>query len=178
MICPFKDIIFVDLRDRSGIAQVTASPETCSEEVFQAADSVRSEYVLAVKGTVRLRPEGMTNDKLETGEIDVVATELVILNKAKTPPFYLTDDVDVDENIRLKYRYLDLRRNKLKNNMLLRNEVLGKEVKEEKKKPFNKMLNIDAYIPQEYFNNEKIIYNRCTFGNSFFSNTSYGRNTR
>ena len=117
-------VIFIDLRDRSGIAQVTASPETCSEEVFQAADSVRSEYVLAVKGTVRLRPEGMTNDKLETGEIDVVATELVILNKAKTPPFYLTDDVDVDENIRLKYRYLDLRRPEMKNNIMLRHRVV------------------------------------------------------
>ena len=117
-------VIFIDLRDRSGIAQVTASPETCSEEVFQAADSVRSEYVLAVKGTVRLRPEGMTNDKLETGEIDVVATELVILNKANTPPFYLTDDVDVDENIRLKYRYLDLRRPEMKNNIMLRHRVV------------------------------------------------------
>ncbi len=117
-------VIFIDLRDRSGIAQVTASPETCSEEVFQAADSVRSEYVLAIKGTVRLRPEGMTNDKLDSGEIDVVATELVILNKAKTPPFYLTDDVDVDENIRLKYRYLDLRRPEMKNNIMLRHRVV------------------------------------------------------
>lgn len=117
-------VIFIDLRDRSGIAQVTASPETCSEEVFTAADTVRSEYVLAVKGTVRLRPEGMVNEKLETGEIDVVATELVILNKAKTPPFYLTDDVDVDENIRLKYRYLDLRRPEMKNNIILRHRVV------------------------------------------------------
>ena len=117
-------VIFIDLRDRSGIAQVTASPETCSPEVFQAADTVRSEYVLAVKGTVRLRPEGMTNDKLESGEIDVVATELVILNKAKTPPFYLTDEVDVDENIRLKYRYLDLRRPEMKNNIMLRHRVV------------------------------------------------------
>ena len=116
-------VIFIDLRDRSGIAQVTASPETCSEEVFAAADSVRSEYVLAVKGTVRLRPEGMTNEKLATGDIDVVATELVILNKAKTPPFYLTDDVNVDENIRLKYRYLDLRRPQMQNNMVLRHKT-------------------------------------------------------
>lgn len=117
-------VIFIDLRDRSGIAQVTASPETCSEEVFKAADSVRSEYVLAVKGTVRLRPEGMTNDKLATGDIDVVANEMVILNKAKTPPFYLTDDVDVDENIRLKYRYLDLRRPEMKHNIMLRHRVV------------------------------------------------------
>ena len=117
-------VIFIDLRDRSGIAQVTASPETCSAEVFASADSVRSEYVLAIKGTVRLRPEGMTNDKLESGEIDVVATELEILNKAKTPPFYLTDDVDVDENIRLKYRYLDLRRPVMKNNIMLRHRVV------------------------------------------------------
>lgn len=117
-------VIFIDLRDRSGIAQVTASPETCSQEVFATADAVRSEYVLAVKGTVRQRPEGMVNEKLASGEIDVVASELVILNKAKTPPFYLTDDVDVDENIRLKYRYLDLRRPEMKNNMILRHRVV------------------------------------------------------
>ncbi len=117
-------VIFIDLRDRSGIAQVTASPETCSQEVFAVADSVRSEYVLAVRGTVRQRPEGMVNEKLASGEIDVVATELVILNKAKTPPFYLTDDVDVDETIRLKYRYLDLRRPEMKNNIILRHRVV------------------------------------------------------
>ena len=117
-------VIFIDLRDRSGIAQVTASPETCSQEVFVTADSVRSEYVLAVRGTVRQRPEGMVNEKLASGEIDVVATELVILNKAKTPPFYLTDDVDVDETIRLKYRYLDLRRPEMKNNIILRHRVV------------------------------------------------------
>ena len=117
-------VIFIDLRDRSGIAQVTASPETCSQEVFAVADSVRSEYVLAVRGTVRQRPEGMVNEKLASGEIDVVATELVILNKAKTPPFYLTNDVDVDETIRLKYRYLDLRRPEMKNNIILRHRVV------------------------------------------------------
>ena len=117
-------VIFIDLRDRSGIAQVTASPETCSEEVFNAADTVRSEYVLAVRGVVRQRPEGMANEKLDSGEVDVVAKELVILNKAKTPPFYLTDDVDVDENIRLKYRYLDLRRPEMKKNIMLRHRVV------------------------------------------------------
>ena len=117
-------VIFIDMRDRSGIAQVTASPETCSEEVFNTADTVRSEYVLAVKGIVRQRPEGMANEKLDSGEVDVVAKEMVILNKAKTPPFYLTDDVDVDENIRLKYRYLDLRRPEMKKNIMLRHRVV------------------------------------------------------
>ncbi len=117
-------VIFIDLRDRSGIAQVTASPEHCSPQVFATADAVRSEYVLAVRGTVRLRPEGMANEKLDSGEIDVVASDIVILNKAKTPPFYLTDDVDVDETIRLKYRYLDLRRPEMKNNLILRHRTI------------------------------------------------------
>lgn len=117
-------VIFIDLRDRSGIAQVTSSMEISSEECFTTAESVRGEFVLAIKGEVVLRPEGMINENLASGEIDVVAKEMVILNKAKTPPFYITDDVDVDENIRLKYRYLDLRRPAMKENMVLRHKVI------------------------------------------------------
>ena len=102
-------LIFVDLRDRYGIAQVVFSPDT-AEEAFNKAETVRSEYVLAVKGMVRERPEGTINPNIPTGGIEIYADELRILNKAKTPPFYIEDDVAVDELVRLKYRYLDLRR--------------------------------------------------------------------
>ena len=117
-------VIFIDLRDRSGIVQVTVNPELCDEEVFARAEHVRSEYVLGVRGTVRPRPEGMENDKLATGQIDVIATELIIYNAAKTPPYALIDDTDVDENIRLKYRYLDLRRPIMQKNLQMRHQVL------------------------------------------------------
>ena len=98
-------LIFVDLRDRSGIVQVVFSPELIGDD-FSLAEAVRNEFVLAVKGTVRPRPEGTVNPKMATGEIDVYASELRILNKAKTPPFYIEDNLSVDENVRLKYRYL------------------------------------------------------------------------
>ena len=117
-------VIFIDLRDRSGVVQVTSSAETSSTECFANAETVRTEYVIAVKGTIVARPEGMINPNLETGDIDVVAKEMVILNKAKTPPFYIMDNVDVDENLRLKYRYLDLRRPEMLNNIKLRHKVI------------------------------------------------------
>lgn len=117
-------VIFIDLRDRSGVVQVTSSAETSSPECFTNAETVRTEYVIAVKGTVVARPEGMINPNLATGDIDVVAKEMVILNKAKTPPFYIMDNVDVDENLRLKYRYLDLRRPEMLNNIKLRHKVI------------------------------------------------------
>lgn len=117
-------VIFIDLRDRSGVAQVTSSAEISSADCFKNAETVRSEYVIAVKGTVVARPEGMINPNLATGEIDVVAKEMVILNKAKTPPFYIMDDIDVDENLRLKYRYLDLRRPEMQQNLILRHKVI------------------------------------------------------
>lgn len=117
-------VIFIDLRDRSGIVQVTSSMEISSAECFNNAEAVRTEYVIAVRGMVVARPEGMINPHLDTGEIDVVAKEMVILNKAKTPPFYIVDGVEVDENIRLKYRYLDLRRPEMKENLVLRHKVI------------------------------------------------------
>lgn len=100
-------VIFVDLRDRSGLVQVVFNPELPN---FATAERLRSEYVVSILGRVRLRPEGATNPNLPTGEIEIVAEQLEILNSAKTPPFYIQDDVDVDETVRLKYRYLDLRR--------------------------------------------------------------------
>ena len=115
-------LIFVDLRDREGITQVVFDPQI-SEEAHERAGGLRSEYVIAAKGKTRFRPEGMANPKLPTGEIEVAATELRILNSSKTPPFQVEDDVEASENIRLKYRYLDLRRPKLFHNLLLRHKV-------------------------------------------------------
>ncbi|MBQ9992660.1 MAG: aspartate--tRNA ligase [Firmicutes bacterium] len=114
-------VIFVDLRDREGIVQVVFNPETASAELFEAAESIRSEFVIAVKGTVVPRP--VANSNLKTGEIDVYATDLKILNKAKTPPFYIEDGVNCDENLRLKYRYLDLRRPEMQKSLMLRHKV-------------------------------------------------------
>ncbi|AFM42354.1 aspartyl-tRNA synthetase [Desulfosporosinus acidiphilus SJ4] len=102
-------LIFVDLRDRSGLVQVVFDPEKMKES-FSLAESLRSEYVVSILGQVIARPEGMVNPNLATGKIEVLAVQLEILNGAKTPPFYLVDQVDVDETVRLKYRYLDLRR--------------------------------------------------------------------
>lgn len=115
-------LIFVDLRDRSGIVQVVFSPEE-STEAFHVAEEVRSEYVLAVQGLVRKRPEGTANPKLITGEIEVLANKAWVLNAAKTPPFYIEERVDVDESVRLRYRYLDLRRPELKRNLMLRHRA-------------------------------------------------------
>ncbi len=115
-------LVFVDLRDRSGIVQVIFDPNV-SEAVHQAADEMRSEYVIQVKGDVRLRPEGTVNPRLPTGEVEVLARDAIILNAAKTPPFYINDDSEVDENVRLKYRYLDLRRRRMLNNLVLRDKV-------------------------------------------------------
>ncbi|TWH60616.1 aspartyl-tRNA synthetase [Desulfitobacterium sp. LBE] len=113
-------VIFVDLRDRSGFVQVVFNPDMPD---FAAAERLRSEYVVAIKGKVRPRPEGATNPNLETGEIEVVAESLTILNGAKTPPFYIQDDVDVDEMVRLKYRYLDLRRPEMQQVFKIRHQI-------------------------------------------------------
>jgi aspartyl-tRNA synthetase len=116
-------LVFVDLRDRGGIVQVVFNP-TVSEAVHKAADEMRSEYVVQVKGEVKARPEGTENPKLPTGEIEVIATDVKILNVSKTPPFYINEDSEVDENVRLKYRYLDLRRRRMLNNLILRDRVV------------------------------------------------------
>jgi len=102
-------LVFVDLRDREGIVQVVFTPESFPE-AHARADALRAEYVLSVRGTVRRRPEGTENKNLPTGAIEVVASSLAILNESKPVPFALEDDTDVAENVRLKYRYLDLRR--------------------------------------------------------------------
>ena len=115
-------LIFVDLRDREGLTQVVFNPET-SGGAHSLAHSIRSEFCLAVKGKVRPRPEGMANPNLATGEIEVYVEEFEILNPSQTPPFMLEEWIDVNENIRLKYRYLDLRRPEMYQNMLLRHKA-------------------------------------------------------
>jgi len=115
-------LIFVELRDREGIVQVVFNPEV-SPETHEKAQSLRSEYAVGIKGKVVVRPEGTANLKLETGEIEVIAKELRILNVSKTPPFPIEDDAEIAEETRLKYRYLDLRRRRLQQNLILRHQV-------------------------------------------------------
>jgi aspartyl-tRNA synthetase len=116
-------VIFVDLRDREGLTQVVMSPEY-NKDVHEVADSIRNEFVLAVKGKVGMRPEGTINEKLPTGEIEVMVDELRILNNSKTPPFMLDDFSNANEDTRLKYRYLDLRRQQLQNNIMMRHDIV------------------------------------------------------
>lgn len=113
-------LVFVDLRDKTGITQITFD-ESCSPEVLDKARSLRSEYVIGVKGTVRERSS--RNPNLDTGDIEVFAEDLVIYSEADTPPIYIKDDDNVDENLRLKYRYLDLRKHKMQRNLTFRHKV-------------------------------------------------------
>ena len=115
-------LIFIDLRDRSGTIQLVFSPEI-NQAALLKADGVRTEYVLSVRGAVRLRSPETVNPAMETGAIEVCGEEVRILNPAKTPPFYIQDNVDVDETVRLKYRYLDLRRPEMQHNLILRHRV-------------------------------------------------------
>lgn len=112
-------VIFVDLRDREGLLQIVFDPD--SPEIFAEAERIRGEYVLAVKGTVRPRPEGTVNPKLRTGAIEVLATQLTVLNESETPPFH--HDEHAHEDIRLRYRYLDLRREEIAGRLRLRHRI-------------------------------------------------------
>lgn len=114
-------LIFVDLRDKTGIVQVTFD-DSIPQELFERADSLRSEYVIGVKGTVRERSS--KNANLSTGDIEVFADDLIIYSKADTPPIYIRDDDNVDDNLRLKYRYLDLRKVKMQRNLTFRHKVV------------------------------------------------------
>ncbi|WP_458462774.1 aspartate--tRNA ligase, partial [Paenibacillus sp.] len=115
-------VLFIDLRDRSGIVQVVFNP-AYSGEALQIADRVRSEYVIAVTGKVVKRDAETVNKNLPTGEIEVQITEIEVLNAAKTPPFFIEDGVEVDESLRLKYRYLDLRRPEMFETLKLRSKA-------------------------------------------------------
>jgi len=112
-------VIFIDLRDREGLVQVVFNPE--KKEIFTEAERIRSEYVLSVKGTVRIRPDGTKNPNMKTGEIEIIASELNTLNDSLTPPFH--HDENASEEVRLKYRYLDLRRESMLHNLRLRHRV-------------------------------------------------------
>ena len=115
-------VIFVDLRDRYGITQVVFNPDV-AEAVHAKAHVIRNEFVLAVRGTVDNRPEGMVNPKLKTGAIEVLVTELKILNKAQTSPFLIEDDIEVTETVRLGSRHQDLRRPLMQRNILTRHQA-------------------------------------------------------
>jgi aspartyl-tRNA synthetase len=116
-------IIFIDLRDRWGITQIVIDAAN-TPDAHNAAGALRNEYVVHVKGTVRVRPDGTANLDLETGEVEVVVDEVVLLNPSKTPPFYINQDGKIDEMARMKYRYLDLRRPRMQENLVLRHKVV------------------------------------------------------
>lgn len=116
-------VIFIDLRDRSGLVQIVFNPDI-DHSSFEKADTLRSEYVVVVKGQVEERPEGNINTELPTGEIELNGIELQILDTAKTPPFLINDDIEVNEDLRLKHRYLDLRRPRMKELLGLRHQVM------------------------------------------------------
>ena len=115
-------VIFVDLRDREGLAQIVFNPDIDSE-IHREAHKIRNEFVLAIRGKVQKRPAGMENPDLKSGEIEVMVRELEIFNESKTPPFVLNEEAEVSENVRLKYRYLDLRRPEIQKNLILRNKL-------------------------------------------------------
>ncbi len=116
-------LLFLDLRDRSGLVQVTCDAQA-APAAHMVLNAARNEYVIQVQGVVRPRPAGLTNANLPTGEIEVVAEAATVLNEARTPPFYINEDADVDEALRLKYRYLDLRRPAVQRNIILRHNVV------------------------------------------------------
>ncbi len=115
-------VIFIDLRDREGITQIVFNPEWEGASHLKA-HNLRPEYVIAIKGRVRIRPEGMENLNLPTGKIEVMANDLKILNCSKVPPIMIEDDINIGEEIRLKYRYLDLRRPQMQHNLMLRHSI-------------------------------------------------------
>ena len=114
-------VIFIDLRDREGLVQVVCNPEDA--ESFAAAERVRSEYVLQIEGVVRRRPEGSDNEELKSGKIEIVATKLVILNSSETPPFPLNEQAEVSEDVRLRHRYIDLRRPEMLQKLRFRSQI-------------------------------------------------------
>ena len=113
-------VIFIDLRDRKGIAQIVIDPDT--PDAFKIAETVRNEFVLKVKSKVRQRPEGTVNKNISTGEVEMLVSEIEILNPSLTPAFVL-DDENITESIRLENRFLDLRRDQMQNNLRVRYEI-------------------------------------------------------
>ena len=118
-------IIFVWLRDRSGIVQVVFNSESLDETIYQVGAEVRSEYVVALRGTVQKRDDGAVNENLKTGTIEVLVDEARILNAAETPPIYIEDNAKDNEAVRLKYRYLDLRKPSLQSTLMMRSKTIN-----------------------------------------------------
>ncbi|MYD36493.1 MAG: aspartate--tRNA ligase [Dehalococcoidia bacterium] len=116
-------LIFLDVRDRTGLVQVVVDP-SAAESAYQSADALRNEWVVAITGEVQVRPAGTENPRIATGGIEIHASEVTVLNPSKTPPFYINEDSDVDESLRLQYRYLDLRRERMAANLVLRHRVV------------------------------------------------------
>ena len=114
-------LIFVDLRDREGLTQCTFDPELSGTEAFHTAETIRPEWPISVTGTVRHRPDDTTNPNMVTGEVEVLITDIKVINTCKTPPFQIEDGIDTAEDTRLRYRYLDLRRPEMLNNLKVRN---------------------------------------------------------
>ena len=117
------NIIFLDLRDQQGLVQVVFDPKS-APEAHITAESVRNEWVLKIKGVVSNRPEGTINSDMPTGDVEVLASDLEIMSRSKTPPFYINEESDVDESIRLRYRYMDLRRPFMQEILVLRHKVV------------------------------------------------------
>ena len=117
-------LIFIDLRDREGVVQVVFNPDIASSDGHTIAESLRNEWVVQVTGDVSARPEGTENPNLPTGEIEVAAEQVKVLNESKTPPFYINEESEVDELIRMKYRFLDLRRESMRDTIIMRHEVV------------------------------------------------------
>lgn len=116
-------LIFIDLRDRGGLVQVVFNPEQ-SKECHKIASRLRNEYVIRTDGEVAIRPPGTENIKLANGDIEIIADSIEILNESDTPPFYINEETKIDENLRLKYRYLDLRRPQMQNILFQRHHVV------------------------------------------------------
>ena len=116
-------LIFIDLRDRWGITQLTFDPSS-GADIFSQAEKLRSEFVVTIEGKVAARPAEMVNTKLPTGEVEVQVVALTIQNEAKTPPFEIASEEEVNEELRLSYRYLDLRRTRMQRNVQLRHELI------------------------------------------------------
>src|SRR3990172_188794 len=116
-------LIFIDLRDKEGLVQVVVNPQI-SREAHEVVSEARNEYVLQITGRVERRPAGTENAALPTGEIEVLAEQATLLNTSKTPPFYVNEETEVDEYLRLKFRYLDLRRPSMHANIVLRHRVV------------------------------------------------------
>ncbi|WP_243259299.1 aspartate--tRNA ligase [Clostridium sp. 'deep sea'] len=115
-------LLFITLRDRTGIVQLNVDPNQLTDKSSEV-DSIRSEYVISVKGLVQKRPDGQVNEHMKTGDIEIIVNDLSVLNNAETPPFYIKDDVNAEESLRLKYRYLDLRRPELQKSLMMRHKI-------------------------------------------------------